>query len=446
MCIVWVAVCISHGPARAADVKARPRVDLAGAVDQHIQQAAPDWLNYYKDLHRNPELSLKEAESAKKLARRLEAAGYKVTTGVGGHGVVGVLANGKGPTVLIRGDMDALPIVEQTKLPYASQVTVEGTDGQKVGVMHACGHDVHQTCLAGTAEVLAALKDRWSGTVVAIGQPAEEIGKGALAMITDGLFERFPKPDYCISLHVAHILPAGVIGYTPGWALANVDSVDIVIHGRGGHGSRPHQAIDPIVTAAHVITALQTVESRRLDPVEAGVITVGSIHAGSKHNIIPDDARLEITVRSFSEETRKTLLDGIREVTINTCRAMGCPRDPDIHLRADEFTPASFNDPELSKQAAQVLAQILGASAVIEIKPVMGGEDFGRYASHLKVPGFMFWLGSIGQDRFDASLKPGAEPLPALHSSQYWPEAEPTIATGVRSLTSLALSLFDAKP
>jgi len=402
-------------------------------------------VTFCKDLHAHPELSLQEKESAGKVARFLEACGYATTRNVGGYGVVGVLANGPGPTVLIRGDMDALPVTEETDLPYRSRVRVPGPDGRPVGVMHACGHDIHQTYLVGTAQLLAELRDSWSGTVVAIAQPAEEIGQGARMMIDAGLFERFPRPDYCLGLHVAGDQPAGEIGYTSGWAMANVDSVDITIYGRGGHGSRPSQTVDPVVTAAQVVVALQTVVSRRLDPIQPGVITVGSIHAGSKHNIIPDEAKLQLTVRSYTDETRKVLLDGIREITIHTCRAMGCPRAPEVVVRDDQFTPAGYNDPALTAALVEVMRKVIGPQNIVERPARMGGEDFGRYARHLNVPGFMFWLGSVNKERFEASRQPGAPALPPLHSSKYVSDPAPTIETGVRCMTSSALALLAAK-
>lgn len=277
-----------------------------------------------------------------------------------------------------------------------------------------------------------------------IAQPAEEIGTGARMMIEDGLFDRFGRPDYCLALHVSADFPAGSVAYTPGWALANVDSVDVTIHGRGGHGSRPHQAIDPIIAAAHVTVALQTIVSRRLDPQEPGVITVGSIHAGSKHNIIPREARMQLTVRSYSPETRRLLLDGIRQVTINTCRALGCTKDPDVVVHEEEYTPSTYNDPDLSEAGAEVFRQLLGPDQVIHTKPVMGGEDFGRFPAHLNVPGFIFWLGSVRQEAFDAS-RSGGPPLPSLHSGMYYPDPEPTIKTGVKCMSSLALALLKEK-
>lgn len=345
-------------------------------VNAECDRRKAEWLEFYTHLHRNPELSLQEKESARLVTDRLRAAGFQVTTNVGGHGVVGVLANGPGPVVLIRGDMDALPVTEETGLPYRSEVKAAGSDGNPVGVMHACGHDIHQTCLIGAAQVLTELKKHWRGTVVAVAQPAEEIGVGALAMIKDGLFERFPKPDVCLSLHVAADQPAGEIGYTPGWAAANVDSVDITIHGRGGHGSRPESTIDPIVAAAHVITALQTIVSRRVPPGEPAVVTVGSIHAGSKHNIIPDQAALQLTVRSYTEETRRLLLDAIREVTTSTCKAHGCERDPDVRMRDGEFTPAGYNDPELTEAAGAGFPEIIRSGPCREAEATHGRRGF----------------------------------------------------------------------
>jgi hippurate hydrolase len=437
--------CLTQAACAADPGRMTYRGELSGKVNKSIGTGMSALLSFYEDLHTHPELSLQEHRSAGKIAQRLRDFGYQVTTGVGGTGVVGILENGSGPTVLIRGDMDALPIIEDTGVPYASRVRVERPDGQSVGVMHACGHDIHQTCLVGTAGALSEMRDKWHGRVMIVGQPAEEIGAGARMMIEDGLFERFAKPNYCIALHVSGEHPAGTVAYCPGWALANVDSVDIAIFGRGGHGSRPHQTIDPVVIASQVVIALQTIVSRRLDPQEPGVITVGSIHAGSKHNIISDEAKLQITVRSYGEQTRRLLLDGIREVTINTCRALGCARDPEVAVREHEFTPSTFNDPTLTNLGANVFRSVLGAENVIRTKPVMGGEDFGRFSEHLGVPGFIFWLGSVHQERFENSLKPGADPLPSLHSSKYYPDPVPTIETGVKCMTSLAMSLLQAK-
>lgn len=431
--------------AAGKSIRAQYRTDLAAQVEQRTSAELDKLVAYYTDLHIHPDLSLHEERTAAKLAGRLEAFGYSVTTGVGGTGVVGILENGDGPTLLVRGDMDALPIIEETDLPYASKVRVTRKDGATVGVMHACGHDIHQTCLVGTAHILSQLRDKWAGRLMIVGQPAEEIGVGARAMIEDGLWKRFGKADYCIALHVSAGHPAGVVSYTKGWALANVDSVDITIFGRGGHGSRPHEAIDPVIIASHVVVALQTIVSREVNPKEPAVITVGSFHAGSKHNIISNEAKLQVTVRSYSDKTRKILLDGIRRVTINTCRALGTQRDPDVSLRESEFTPSTYNDPALTEAAVDVFRKVIGEQNVQHREAVMGGEDFSRYSRTLNAPGFIFWLGSVPQERYDQSLQPGGDPLPSLHSSKYYPDPKPTITTGVRCMTSLALSLLEQK-
>ena len=395
----------------------------------------------YKKFHAKPELSLQEFKTAAAISKEWEKAGFEVTLGVGKTGVVGVLKNGEGPTVLIRGDMDALPVIEETGLEYASKVRVKNGDGTEVGAMHACGHDVHCTMLVGIAPLLADLKSHWSGTVVLIAQPAEEVGKGARMMIEDGLFERFPQPDICLALHVKNDLPINSIGYTSGWAFANVDSVDVTIFGKGGHGAAPHTTVDPIVTAAHVVTGLQTIVSRNLNPIDPGVITVGSIHGGTKHNIISDEVKLQLTVRSYTDEVRKQLLDGIRELTTATCRTFKCPKDPIVQVM-DEFTPAAYNDPELTKSAMDLFSGLYGKENIHELKPTMGGEDFGRFARKLKVPGLQYRIGTILRERWEASKKPGAAPLPSLHSPLYFPEPEPTVRIGVESMANLAIGLL----
>lgn len=419
--------------------------ELVRAVDSRVDAGLQEWLAFYKICHSHPELSLHESKSADRVATVFGEAGLKVTRNVGGHGVVGVLENGAGPTLLIRGDMDALPVTEETGLPYASRVTVTKTDGAKVGVMHACGHDMHQTVLIATAQILSAMKDRWSGTILFVAQPAEEIGQGARLMIEDGLFDRFPKPDRCIALHVAHDLKVGTVGYTPGWAMANVDSVNITIHGRGGHGAYPHATVDPIVAASQLVLALQTIVSRRLDPRDTAVVTVGSIHAGAKHNVIPDEARLQLTVRSYTDDVRKLLLDSIRQMAEDVSRAARCPRPPTVEVLDADFTPAAYNDPQLVEQGVAVFRQVLGDQNTIRRPPSMGGEDFGRFARRLKVPGFMFWLGAVEADRFEASRRPEAEPLPSLHSAKFRLDPEPTIRTGVRGMSALALSLLQRR-
>lgn len=424
-------------------------IAAAQPVRSAADQAAQEWIAgeldgvvaLYKDLHAHPELSLEERETAAKVARELDAAGYAVTQGVGGTGVVGVLANGDGPVVLIRGDMDGLPVTEATGLDYASQVRAKRPDGSDVGVMHACGHDVHTSNLVGTARLLAALRERWRGTLLIVAQPAEELGRGALAMIGDGLFERFPRPEFAIALHVDGDLPAGTLGINSGWSAANVDSVDITFYGRGGHGARPHQAIDPIVAAAHFVTALQTLVSRRVRAIDPAVVTVGSFHGGSKHNVIPDEVYLQLTVRSYSDEVRELLLGGIRQLAEDTCRTFQCPKAPDVTLK-DEYTPAVYNDPDLAQAATELFGSLFGEEQVVPMEPGMGGEDFGRYSRVLGVPGLMYRLGSVDPARIEAAAEPGGEPLPSLHSARYAPLPEPTLRTGVRSLANLALSLL----
>jgi hippurate hydrolase len=371
----------------------------------------------------------------------LRRVGYRTTTGVGGTGVVGVLANGAGPVVLVRGDMDALPVREETGLAYASAVTATLPDGNATGVMHACGHDVHVTALLATSALLAELRAGWRGTVVVVAQPAEELGRGADLMIRDGLFTRFPKPAACIALHVAADLPAGAIGVTPGIHVANVDSVDVTIYGRGGHGARPQETVDPIVTAAHLVTALQTLVSRRVDPLEPAVVTVGAIHGGTKHNVIPDQVTLQVTVRSFTDGVRRTLLDGIAQMARDVCATFRCPRPPSVVVK-DDYTPAAYNDPALTAAAADVFRAAFGAGAVVERRPEMIGEDFGRYATAAGVPGFMFRLGSVAPATIAASARPGGAALPSLHSSRYAPDPGPTLATGVRAMTHLVLGLL----
>lgn len=426
----------------AAPVAGQPAPSVEEAADVWIERELAGVVALYRELHTHPELSLEEHETAARVARALEAAGYEVTSNVGGTGVVGVLRNGEGPVVLMRGDMDALPVTEATGLEYASRVRTKRPDGSDVGVMHACGHDVHTSNLIGTARLLASLRDRWRGTLVAIAQPAEEIGRGALAMIDDGLFERFPRPDYAIALHVDGDMAAGTVGISPGWSAANVDSVDITLYGRGGHGARPHQAIDPIVAGAHLVTALQTLVSRRVRAIDPAVVTVGSFHGGSKHNVIPDEVRLQLTVRSYSDEVRAVLLDGIRQMADDTCRVFECPRPPSVTLK-DEHTPAVYNDPELAATASRVFGERIGEQNVIPREPGMGGEDFGRYSRVLGVPGLLYRLGSVDPARITAAQESDGEPLPSLHSSRYAPQPEPTLRTGMSTLASLALSLLE---
>jgi hippurate hydrolase len=338
--------------------------------------------------------------------------------------------------------MDALPVTENTGLPYASTVTATREDGSETGVMHACGHDIHMTVLVATGKILMRLRDHWSGTLMLVAQPAEELGLGAVGMIDDGLFERFPSPDNIIALHVSPELPAGTVGLTPGWANANVDTVEITVHGRGGHGARPHQANDPVVSAAAIVTNLQTIVSRRLSPQEPGVITVGSLHAGTKSNIIPDTATMALTVRSYSDHVRSLLLNGITEVAIGTCEALACEQPPDIEVK-EGFTPAAYNHLQLTEAATGLFVELLGDDAVSEYPPSMGGEDFGRYSRATGRPAMMYRLGAGRYEDFSRDGVPTRQ-LPSLHSAIFAPDAEPTISTGVNTMSNLAIRLLGA--
>lgn len=409
------------------------------AVADRAKKEAANLLDFYKDLHANPELSFHEVKTAAKVAAELRKLGFEVTEKVGGHGVVGVLKNGPGKTVLVRADMDALPIAELTELPYASKVRVKDAEGKEVGVMHACGHDMHVTCWLGTARLLVGMNDQWKGTLVFVAQPAEERGAGARLMLADGLYERFPKPDFALALHCDGSLAHGTIGYTDGLALANVDSVDITVKGKGGHGSAPHTCIDPIVIASRIVLDLQTLVSRELDPLESAVVTVGSIHGGSKHNIIPAEVKLQLTVRSFKDSVRKNLLEGIERIAKAAAMAARAP-EPVVKVDLSEFTPATYNDPKLTRRIVDVLKRNLGDENLKVKQPVMGGEDFSRF-SQGGVPIFIFWLGTVPPERVAEAASQG-RPLPSLHSAYFFPIPEPTIQTGVTALTLATLDLL----
>ena len=380
----------------------------------------------YRDLHQHPELSNKEQETAAKLASGLRQLGYEVTTGVGGTGVVGVLKNGPGPTVMLRTELDALPVTEATGLPFASTVRTKDGSGAEVGVMHACGHDVHMAAWMSTARVMAGDRSRWSGTLVLVGQPAEELIAGAKAMLKDGLFTRFPKPDYALAVHDDARLPAGVVGYHAGPILTNADSVDITVFGRGGHGARPEATVDPVVLAARIVLALQTIVSRENSPFDPAVITVGTIHGGTKNNIIPDEVKLQLTVRSFTQPVRERLLAAIRRNVKAEAAAADAPREPLVELV--EGATALVNDPALTDRVKDALVRELGA-AVQDAPPEMASEDFAEF--HLAgVPTLMLRIGAVEQAKYDASLK-GGPPLPSLHSAQFAPDREPTLKAAI---------------
>lgn len=421
----------------------------------------------YEHLHRNPELAFREGRTAAFLAEEMKALGFEVSErvgdewvrkraaeeaggvepGVGGYGVVAVLRNGPGPTLMLRTDMDALPVAERTGLSYASEArSARWTGGDEAGVMHACGHDVHMTVWLGTARALVSQKSKWRGTLVMIAQPAEELGLGALAMLEDGLFMEFPRPDYNLALHVNATLPAGRAAYAPGYVMANVDTVDLLVRGRGGHGAYPQDTIDPVVVAARIVGTLQTLVSRELDPQDAGVVTVGAFLGGTTHNVIPDDVRLMITVRSYADASRAKLLRGIERIARAEAAAAGLEGDlaPVMTVKAD-YTPSTFNDPVLAERVGASLRRSLGEARVEVATPSMVGEDFSRYGRvEPKIPSVMIWLGAVSEADAQAARAAGRT-LPALHSSAFRPDPDPAIATGVRLMTDAALDLLKAR-
>ena len=416
----------------------------AQELGQSIRQDMPELLELYRDLHRNPELSMQETRSARLMAQHARRAGFDVTEGVGGTGVVAVLRNGDGPTLLLRADMDALPVEEETGLPYASQIRATSSAGVESGVMHACGHDTHMAAWVGTARRLAAMRDRWSGTLVMIAQPGEEIGRGAKAMLDDGLFTRFPKPSHAIAFHDSATLPAGTIGYSEGPALANVDSIDISVRGVGGHGAAPHTTRDPIVLASRIVTTLQTLVSRELDPLDSAVVTVGSFQSGTKHNIISDEARLQLTVRSYTPEIRRQLLDGIQRIARGEAIAAGLPEDrmPVVTIRENEFTPATVNTPTLTRSTAALFRSHFGEDRVRQMRPVMAGEDFSRYLlADPSIESLIFWVGGVPQDRWQAANGEAAR-LPSLHSPFWAPDPDAVISTATEAMVVAALGVL----
>jgi hippurate hydrolase len=431
-CLVLVLLAAAS-PARGE----APERGLAG-----LDEIYPKLDALYIDLHKNPELSMKEEKTAARLAIELKALGYEVTTGVGGTGVVGVLRNGAGPTVLLRTELDGLPIEEKTGLPYASTAKVVDVNGKTQPAMHACGHDLHMAGWTGAAALLARHKDLWRGTVVMVGQPGEEIVRGARAMIADGLFKRFPKPDFAIAVHDTSDEPAGKVLLVPGFGMASVDSVDLTLFGRGGHGAKPHTTVDPVLLAARTVLALQTLVSREKDPLEPAVITVGSIHGGAKHNIIPDEVKLQITVRTYSPAVRKQLLDGIARIAKAESASAKAPREPEI--KVSESQDATYNDPALTRRLEAALARGLGKANVVEGKPEMVAEDFGELGKSAGVPSVLIRVGAVEPKKHAVAIAAGT-PLPSLHSATFAPDHKRTIRTDTSVLVLAALELLRAK-
>jgi amidohydrolase len=421
------------------------------SVDAMIDREFPKLLETYRHLHRNPEISYHEKRTSEFVAKELRTLGFDVTERVGRYpdttrtcyGIVALLKNGDGPTVMVRTDLDGLPLEEKTGLPYSSTVKTNDDAGQEVSVMHACGHDIHMTSFLGTATLLSQMKDRWRGTVMMIGQPAEERGAGAKAMLRGGLYTRFPRPDYILALHDNATMAAGTVGVHEGFTLASVTSVDITVRGVGGHGAYPQATKDPIVLASQIVLALQTIISRENSPFDPAVMTVGSIHGGTKHNIIPDEVRLQLTVRAYKEDVRTNIISSIGRIAKGIASAAGVPADrmPLIRVEDSEFTASTYNSPEFTRRVGNALESALGKKNVFTVEPVMGGEDFGAYSLGDSIPLCMYWLGAIDPEKVERSRR-DRTPLPSLHSSQFAPSPELTIRTGMKATTAAVMDLL----
>jgi hippurate hydrolase len=443
---------------RLFSVLALPLVITRFAIAQEtsVEKAAvselPSLLAIYKDIHAHPELSCHEEKTSVLVAKELRAVGCEVTENFGKYdnpnlkcyGVIGVMKNGAGPLVLVRTDMDALPVEEDTGLPYASKVVTKNDEGREVHVMHACGHDAHMSAFIGTARALQRLKDQWSGTIMFVGQPAEETVGGARALLKGGLYNRFGKPNFALGFHDKADLQIGHIGVTPGYTYANVDSVDVTVRGIGGHGAYPHKTKDPIVLAAEMINSWQTIVSRENNPLDPIVVTVGSIHGGTKHNIIPDDVKMQLTVRTYKSEVRDRVLKAIDDIAKGIASGGGVPPDraPIVTVRKDEFTPATYNNPDLTKRLVAVWKNVLGPDNVEIVDPTMGGEDFSEYSlpDH-SIPAVDFHIGAVDPEKMAQFKREGKE-LPSLHSSKFAPVPEPTIRVGIIGMTSAVLELM----
>ena len=431
ICVLCLVISMTVAAQQTSASSAWPAAKEIAAIYPEVEAL-------YLDLHQHPELSFHEQQTAAKLADQVKALGYEVTTNVGGTGIVAVLRNGEGPTVLLRTDMDALPVQENTDLPYASKVTTNDDAGATVSVMHACGHDIHMASWYGTAKLMATNTQRWHGTLVLVAQPAEELGKGAAAMLKDGLFTRFPKPSFALAIHDSPMVPAGQVGYHPGYALASSDSVDITIFGRGGHAAFPQRTVDPIVIGARTVLALQTIVSREDDPLDPAVITVGTFHGGTKNNIIPDEVKLQLTVRSYKPEVRKRLLAAIERVAKGEAIAGNAPREPLVEVFPT--ASATYNDPDLTTRLVMSVRKALGAENVVEVPPVMGFEDFSEFTV-AGVPSLLLWVGAVEPAKFATAKQSGAV-LPGLHSALWAPDRQPTIKTGIAAEIAMLMDLM----
>jgi len=410
---------------------------------QIIDTEKAGYNDIYKDLHQHPELSDMELRSSEKMAENLASMGFEVTKGIGGYGVVGVFRNGKGKTVMLRTDMDALPVKESTGLPYASQVIMKDAMGNEVPVMHACGHDMHMTMWLGILKTLVITKDTWKGSILAVAQPAEEGSGGAVRMIRDGLFKRFPEPDQAFAYHVSPELPAGTIGYYPGPIAAGVISVDMTVFGSGGHGAMPHTTIDPVVLAARIIMDIQTIVSREINPVKPAVVTVGSIHGGTRSNIIPDEVKLQITVRYFEDEVFEHIKEAIIRISGGAAISAGLPEEKMPLVKfSDQDDPPVSNDPGLVMNTVSSMRSILGQDKVIQVDPATIAEDFGKYGrTEQKIPIALFWVGAVNQVRYNDHIQNGT-PLIPIHNSQFAPDFEPTVSGGVAAMSKAVIDIL----
>ena len=405
----------------------------------------PDVEALYIDLHRSPELAFHEEQTAAKLAARAKALGFDVTTAVGRTGIVAVMKNGPGPAVMLRTELDALPVEEKTGLPFASKVVTKNANGQSIPVMHACGHDLHMSAWAGTARLMAEHKNSWHGTLILVGQPAEEGGGGAAAMLKDGLFTRFPRPDFALSLHDDDTMPAGTIGYHPGPFRAMSDGFTLVVYGRGGHAAMPMNTVDPVVLASRIVLALQTIVSRENNPTDPVVITIGSIHGGTQANIIPDEVRLQLSVRTYTPEVRRKTLAAIRRIARGEAISAGAPRDPDLITGNDSSASSVvYNDPALTARLAKALKAGLGDKTVVEMPAKMTSEDFAEYWNTGKVPSALLHIGAVNAAKF-AEIQRTGIPGPAPHSPEWAPDREPTLKGAIRAEVTELLELFKGK-
>lgn len=417
----------------------------ATTLDLKLDKTMPAIEQLYLDLHQSPELSYHEQQTGLKIAKQLKQLGFDVTDNVGGFGVVGIYKNGNGPTIMIRTDTDGLPIIEQTGKPYASKVTVTNDEGATVGVMHGCGHDIHMSSFIGTAQQLVMHQDAWQGTLMMVAQPAEEVGGGAKAMLKEGLFSKYPTPDHVIALHVSASVPAGKVSMKNEYTMASVDSVDITVKGKGGHGAYPHTTIDPVVIASRIVLALQTITSRELSPLEPSVITVGSIHGGSKHNVISDQVKLQLTLRSYNPAVRLQQIAAIKRISKGIAISAGLDESltPEVYVHEDESIPSTYNNPAQTNIVRSAISAAIGESNVLETEAVMAGEDFGLYGRTDKnIPITLFWLGGVEQTQYAAAQKSG-DTLPSLHSSKFAPDYKVALPTGIKAMSNAAVALFN---